>query len=144
MILLSACLAGKNCKYNGGNNEISSLRKLYEEGKAVLVCPEQAGGLPTPRIPSERKGEKVVAQDGRDVTEEYKSGAEKSLKICRDHGCTIAVLKAKSPSCGNHGIYDGTFTHTLIEGKGVFAELLESEGIECINEIQYEKGEWKL
>lgn len=139
MILVSACLAGKNCKYSGGNNQVDDIRRLYEEGKAVLVCPEQLGGLPTPRACAEITGGRVMNTEGRDVTAEYELGAQKALEICREHHCTMAILKAKSPSCGCNGIYDGTFSHTVVEGKGVFASLLEQEGIECIDEIMFKE-----
>ena len=137
MILISACLAGINCKYSGGNNCCEQVRKLYEEGKAVAVCPEQLGGLPTPRACSEILGDRVVNTEGKDMTEQFVRGAEKALAICREHECTLAVLKAKSPSCGCNGIYDGTFSHTLVEGKGIFARMLETEGIRCMDEMQY-------
>lgn len=143
MIIISACLAGVNCKYNGGNNLVPSIQKLVEDGKAVLVCPEQLGGLPTPRISSERKGDRVINQKGEDVTAQFKLGAQKSLEICRQNHCTCAILKAWSPSCGCHGIYDGTFSHTRIPGKGVFAELLAQEGIPCMSDEEWKEKEEK-
>lgn len=137
MILMSACLAGRNCKYNGGNNEISCLKKLCDEGKAVLVCPEVAGGLPVPRLSCEIRGNRVYNTAGEDVTEYFVRGAEKSLKTARENGCTLAVLKANSPSCGVGQIYDGTFSHTKIRGDGIFAALCRKEGIECVTELEY-------
>lgn len=140
MILLSACLAGVNCKYNGQNNEVPALKKLYEEGKAVLVCPEQLGGLPTPRIPCEIRGKRVYNTRGEDKTDCFVKGAQQALKICRENGCRFAVLKANSPSCGPDEIYDGTFTHTKIKGSGIFASMLKEEGIELISELDEMKG----
>ena len=137
MILISACLAGINCKYNGGNNEVPGIRKLFEEGRAVCVCPEQLGGLPVPRLSSEICGDKVYNTAGEDVTAQFVRGAEESLRICRQNGCTMAVLKAKSPSCGVGTVYDGTFTHTEISKDGIFAALLKKEGIPCISEQEY-------
>ena len=134
MILISACLAGVNCKYSGGNNEVPELRKLYEEGKAILVCPEVMGGLSTPRIPCEIRNGRVYNTEGKDKTENYVHGAEKALKICLENNCRIAVLKANSPSCGPDEIYDGTFTHTKIKGSGIFAAMLKEKGIPCISE----------
>lgn len=140
MILISACLAGVNCKYNGGNNEVKELRELYESNKAVLVCPEVLGGLPTPRIPCEIKGNRVYNTDREDKTSYFQEGAQKALAIARENGCRIAVLKAYSPSCGPDEIYDGTFTHTKVRGGGIFARLLKEEGIECISELDDMKG----
>jgi uncharacterized protein YbbK (DUF523 family) len=134
MILISACLAGVNCKYSGGNNEVPELKKLWEEGKAVLVCPEVMGGLSTPRIPCEIRNGRVYNTEGEDKTENYVRGAEKALKICLENNCRIAVLKANSPSCGPDEIYDGTFTHTKIKGSGIFAAMLKEKGIPCISE----------
>ncbi|MDO4415006.1 MAG: DUF523 domain-containing protein [Erysipelotrichaceae bacterium] len=134
MILISACLAGINCKYNGGNNEVELIRELYEQGKAVAVCPEVYGNLGIPRIPCEKRGDRVYNTRGEDKTGNYVKGALKALEICRQNGCRLAVLKAKSPSCGVNGIYDGTFTHTLIEDDGIFAKMLKDEGVVCLRE----------
>jgi len=139
MILISACLAGIPCKYNGESNEVEKIKKLLEEGKACAVCPEVMGGLSTPRTPSERCGDKVLMQDGTDVTEQFYKGAEEAMKVCRYYKCTKAVLKARSPSCGPDRTYDGSFTHTLGEQNGVFAQMLMDEGIECISEEEYLK-----
>lgn len=140
MILISACLAGICCKYNGGSNETELIRRLYEEGKAVTVCPEVLGGLPVPRTPGEIREGKVISADGEDITEYYRKGAQKALQICLEKKCALAVLKSRSPSCGCHQVYDGTFSHVLVEGKGVFAQLLEDNGIICMDEEEYIKG----
>lgn len=141
-ILVSACLVGVNCKYNGGNNLNLEILKLVQEGKAILVCPEQLGGLSTPRKPSEivdRISSKVVASDGTDVTKEYQKGAYETLKIANLYQVKKAILKSISPSCGNTTIYDGTFTHTLTGGEGITTKLLRENGIEVINEDEYVK-----
>jgi uncharacterized protein YbbK (DUF523 family) len=134
MILVSACLAGIPCRYDGRSNLVPEIRQLVEEGKAVTACPEVLGGLPTPRIPSERLGNKVINRAGDDVTEAFLSGAEKALEIAREHGCETAVLKARSPSCGHGEIYDGSFTGRRIPGSGVAAEALAAMGVAVYSE----------
>ena len=139
MILVSACLVGVNCKYNGGNNFNEKILNLVKEGKAILVCPEQLGGLTTPRLPSEIKvinGKKcVVRNDGIDVTKEYERGALEVLELAKKLGITKAILKSKSPSCGCGTIYDGTFTGNKISGNGITTDLLIENGIEVITEL---------
>ena len=129
MILVSACLLGCACRYDGQSKPYPLAQELAKRGLAVPVCPEQLGGLSTPRNPSERRGERVVMSDGRDVTAEYRRGAEETLRLARLYGCTAAVLKEKSPSCGSSLIYDGSFTGTLRPGVGVTAALLLRNGI---------------
>lgn len=128
-LLVSACLVGENCKYSGGNNYSPAVAALGERYELIPVCPEQLGGLPTPRTPSERVGDKVLTRDGRDVTDAFRRGAEKVLEIALAQGITRAVLQERSPSCGWGRIYDGTFTGTLIPGEGVTAQLLRAHGI---------------
>lgn len=128
-LLISACLLGENCKYNGGNNYTPAVETLRERFEVIPVCPEQLGGLPTPRVPSERVGGKVLTRDGQDVTEAFRRGAEKTLAIARAEGAARAVFQVRSPSCGCGTIYDGTFSGTLVPGKGVTAQLLEESGI---------------
>ena len=134
MILVSACLVGLNCKYNGKNNLNEECLELLKKGEALLVCPEQLGGLQTPRNPSEIRiidGEtKVFMNDGTDVTENYKRGAEEVLNLAKKLNIKKAILKRKSPSCGCGEIYDGTFTNTLTNGNGITASLLLENGIE--------------
>lgn len=137
MILVSACLAGVNCKYSGGNNENEEIKKLVESGEAILICPEQMGGLTTPRKPAEQFKDKVICEDGTDVTKNFERGAEEALKIAKLAGCKKAVLKSKSPSCGCGKVYDGTFSKTLIDGDGVTAKLLIENGIEIISSDDY-------
>ena len=135
-ILISACLLGARCRYDGASKEHPEVLKLAEHHTLVPVCPEQLGGLPTPRTPSERQGDAVCTRDGTDVTEAYRRGAEEALRLCRMLGCQAAVLKERSPSCGCGEIYDGTFTGTLITGDGVTAELLKANGIPVYGESQ--------
>ena len=139
LVLVSACLAGVNCKYNGKNNLNSEILKLVEEGRAILVCPEQLGGLSTPRNPSEIKSDQVIMNDGTNVTCEYIKGAEETLRLAKLYNINKAILKAKSPSCGNLYIYDGTFSNTLTYGEGITTKLLRENGIEVINEEEYVK-----
>ena len=135
-ILISACLLGARCRYDGASKEHPEVLKLAERHTLVPVCPEQLGGLPTPRTPSERQGDAVCTREGTDVTEAYRRGAEEALRLCRMLGCEAAVLKERSPSCGCGEIYDGTFTGTLTAGDGVTAELLKSCGIPVYGESQ--------
>lgn len=131
--MVSACLMGKNCKYDGTNNKNDKIIEFLKDKEYVLVCPEQLGGLPTPRIPSEIQGNKVFNKEGKDVTMEYNLGAEKALLICKKEKCDCCILKSKSPSCGCGSIYDGTFSKTLIKGDGVTTRLLKENNIKVIN-----------
>ena len=136
-ILISACLIGLNCKYDGGNNENSKLVELMKEKDLVPICPEQLGGLKTPRVSAERKQEKVITKEGVDVTKEYQKGAEEVLNLAKKLNIKKAILKSRSPSCGIDEIYDGTFSHNLVKGDGVTAELLKKNGIEVISSDRY-------
>lgn len=131
MIIVSACLAGYRCRYDGGIRPDPDVVALVGSGQAVPVCPEMLGGLPCPRVPSERTadGERVLAKDGKDVTAAFRLGAEETLRLAKLYGCDHAILKAKSPSCGLGKIYDGTFSGTLRKGNGVTADLLLKGGI---------------
>lgn len=133
-LLVSACLLGTNCKYSGGNNrneEVLGLRGSYD---LIPVCPEQLGGLPTPREPAEISVDKVITASGADVTANYEKGAAEALAIARTLGCRKAVLKERSPSCGCGQLYDGTFRSVLREGDGVTAALLKKNGIAVTGE----------
>lgn len=134
MYIVSACLAGLCCRYDGGDNADERVIDLISEGKAVPVCPEQLGGLPTPRPPAEIVNGQVLTQNGVDVTGQFVRGAEESLKLAKMLGIKKAILKARSPSCGSAGIYDGTFSGKLIDGDGIFASMLRNEGIEIETE----------
>lgn len=133
-LLISACLTGENCKYNGGNNYIAAVERLKDRYELICVCPEQDGGLPTPRESSERLGDIVVSKSGNDVTAYFCRGAQHALDTALQNGCTRALLKERSPSCGCGAIYDGSFTGTVIAGDGVTAELLKAHGITVYGE----------
>ena len=135
-ILVSACLLGIACRYDGRSKPHPDMAELMKHHQLVPVCPEQLGGLPTPRTPSERQGERVVTADGADVTEQYRRGAEEALSLCRLLGCEAAVLKERSPSCGKERVYDGTFSGTLTDSWGVTAELLRQNGIPVYGESE--------
>lgn len=130
------CLLGEPCRYDGKSVPLDGtiIEKLKEKYTLVTVCPEQEGGLPTPRIPAERMGKNVVRRDGVDVTAEYRKGAEVALSLCRRFDISIALMKAKSPSCGAGRIYDGTFSGTLTDGDGVTVSLLSGNGIKIFTE----------
>lgn len=135
-ILVSACLLGAACKYSGGDNLCPQVAAMAQDHALISVCPEQLGGLPTPRTPAERQGDRVVTKDGRDVTEAYLRGAQEALKLAKLFGCDTAILKARSPSCGARAIYDGSFTGTVVPGDGVTAELLQASGIRVLTETE--------
>ncbi|MBR6120581.1 MAG: DUF523 domain-containing protein [Oscillospiraceae bacterium] len=135
MILLSACLAGVPCRYDGASRGAPELMRLALAGEAVLVCPEVLGGLPVPRCPSERQPDgSVKNRAGADVTAQYRLGAERALAVCKARGCGCAVLKARSPACGRGQIYDGSFSGRLIPGDGVLAAALLEAGIPVYTE----------
>ena len=138
-IMVSACLLGDNVKYNGKNNYHPKLVEFLKKYEIIKVCPEVMGGLMIPRIPSEIKDDIVINECEVDVTKEYQLGAMKTLKIAKENNIKVAILKKNSPSCGCGKIYDGTFTHTLIDGDGVTAKLLKENGIVVLNEDNYEE-----
>lgn len=133
-ILISACLIGDNVKYDGGNNKNEKIKLLLEKYELVPFCPEVEGGLSVPRKPSERVGDRVKMNNGRDVTKNFEHGAEMALNICLYLGIRIAILKERSPSCGSKKIHDGSFSNKLIDGEGVTTELLRKKGIKIISE----------
>ena len=131
-ILVSHCLLGEPCRYDGASRLDRQVLELHKAGHTLIpVCPEVLGGLDTPRAPPDGR---VVNEDGEDVTAAYRAGAEAALRIAREQGCTLAVLKARSPSCGCGEIYDGTFTRTLKGGWGVAARLLLEAGVTVMDE----------
>lgn len=139
MYLVSSCLAGINCRYNGGNSEHETILELVNQGKAIVVCPEQLAGLATPRSSCEiticeNGNRKVISKDGGDYTKEFIEGAKKTVAIAKALGIKKAILKSKSPSCGCGFIYDGTFLGNLIKGNGLTAELLIKNNIEVYME----------
>ena len=134
MIIVSACLVGVNCKYNGGNNYSDTVKEFLKDKQYIIICPEQLGGLTTPRKPSEiNKNNKVISCEHKDVTENFIKGAEESLKIAKMFNCKQALLKEGSPSCGCNLIYDGTFTGNKISGMGVTAALFNENNIEVFS-----------
>lgn len=147
MYLISACLAGVNCKYSGGNNDCAWVREFMEGRDCMLVCPEGLGQLPTPRPPSEFINGRAVDKNGKDITENLISGAEKTLELAEKKAAAsgqkieMAILKANSPSCGSGTIYDGTFSGVLVDGDGIFAAMLKERGIPVYNERQQEAAE---
>ena len=132
--LCSACLLGINCCHDGKNNLNKKVLHLASEEILIPVCPEQLGGLPTPRVIAEQRGDKVVTEVGDDVTEKFEDGARQVLKLAEIYGCIEAILKQRSPSCGCGKIYDGTFSGIVVEGDGVTAKLLKENGISVITE----------
>lgn len=135
-VLISACLVGVNCRYNGGGAQAPGLEELMGLCHLVPVCPEIFGGLSTPREPAERQGEWVMTRTGQDVTAAYERGAHETASLGRLFGCRYALLKERSPSCGRGQIYDGTFSGKLTAGDGVAAGLLEAQGIRVFGESQ--------
>jgi len=138
-LLISGCLLGRNCKYNGGNNYASEVEALKDKYELIVICPEVMGGLSTPRDPSERFNDKILSSKGKDVTKEFTNGAKIALELALKNGCTKALLKDGSPSCGSTYIYDGTFSHNKIKGYGVTTEMLIDAGIEIYTEKDIEK-----
>ena len=134
MKICSACLLGLKCRYDGKSKPKGAVIELSKKEILVPVCPEQLGGLSTPREPSEQKGDRVVSKSGKDVTENFVFGAEQVLKLANLFGIKEAILKQRSPSCGSGQIYDGTFSGTIIQGDGVTAALLKKNGIKVITE----------
>ena len=127
-IMVSACLAGENCKYNGGNNRNEKVLELMADNEVITVCPEQMGGLPTPRVPSEIKEGVVTTRDGRVVDHEFRKGAGRCLEIALREQPDLIVLQSRSPSCGVKQRYDGSFSGTLIEAPGGTAQTLIDNG----------------
>jgi len=144
MILVSACLLGTNCKYSGGNNKNPQIISLLKDKKVIPICPEELGGLTTPREPAEivngtgldvlQDKAKIYAKDGTDVTNYFLKGAEKVKEIAQSHSINLAIMKERSPSCGVNKIYDGSFKGRVIPGSGIAAILLKEIGIPVISE----------
>ncbi|MGI9950794.1 DUF523 domain-containing protein [Moorellaceae bacterium AZ2] len=149
-ILVSACLAGYQCKYNGGSNLVPEIKDLVTQGRAIPVCPEKLGGLPIPRPPAEIQGgdgwdvlqgrARVVNKEGRDVTPAFLQGARATLELARRLGAQVAILKERSPSCGTGAVYDGTFRGQTRPGSGVTAALLRCHGIKLFSEETWKQS----
>ena len=139
-ILVSACLLGVACRYDGKSKPVKEVMELMKDHHLVPVCPEVFGGLSTPRNPSEIQPDRSVKMNsGKDVTAEYRKGAEEALRLAKLYDCKYALLKEKSPSCGNKEIYDGNFTGKLVSGKGITAEVLEKHGVRVFGESEIEE-----
>ena len=138
-ILISACLLGMSCRYNGEGQIIPGTDKLMEKHHLVPICPEIYGGLSTPREPSEIKNGRVISKSGNDLTEYFERGAEEILALAKLYHCKYAILKERSPSCGYKEIYDGTFSGKIINGNGILAALLLKNGIVIIGETETDK-----
>ena len=132
--ICSACLLGVKCRYDGKSKPDSKVINLAKKEILIPVCPEQLGGLSTPREPAEQKGRKVVTKSGKDVTENFERGAEQVLKLAELFNIKVAILKQRSPSCGCGQIYDGNFSGTIIKGDGVTTSLLKSKGFKVVTE----------
>lgn len=132
-IMVSACLLGENCKYNGGNNFSEKVSKYIEGHEVISVCPECQGGLPTPRVPAEIVNGVVINREGMSVDEQFRKGAEIALEIAKKEQIDLAILQSRSPSCGVKQIYDGTFSGKRIDGQGIFAKLLKENGFQMID-----------
>lgn len=138
-ILVSACLLGENCKWNGRNNAREHIIILKEKYNLIPFCSEVLGGLPTPRIPAEIRGNKIINQIELDVTKYFTRGAQRALEIAKKNNCKYAILKDHSPSCGVNKIYDGTFSRQLTDGMGVTAKLLTKNHIQVFGDDEIEK-----
>lgn len=138
-ILVSACLLGTPCRYDGTGKKLPQLHQLEVLGVSLIpVCPEVLGGLPTPRPPAECQPDGTVCnREGMDVTAAFQLGAQRTLSLAKEHHCTIALLKERSPSCGGTQIYDGTFSGTLVDGTGITANLLHSHRISVYGESEF-------
>lgn len=135
---VSACLVGKNTKYDGGNNYNKYVLEYLKDKEVVLICPEVFGGLPTPRIPSEQINDKVINSNNEDVTKQFVDGANEALKRLQQQNVNVVILKERSPSCGYKKVYDGTFSKTIIDGNGVFAKLAIENGFIIYTESDIE------
>lgn len=133
-ILVSACLIGENCRYDGKNNKTNEILELTKYYDLIPICPEVSGHLKTPRRPSEIQGDRVVMNNGKDVTDNYNDGAYFAYSIARLYNIIIAILKESSPSCGVHLIHNGKFDGGKVEGKGITTRKLESLGVRVLNE----------
>jgi uncharacterized protein YbbK (DUF523 family) len=136
MKIVSACLAGFNCKYDGTSKPNPYIIELVKTGQAIPVCPEQLGGLPTPRDIAEKVNGRVIEKNGRDITDACLKGAKEVLNLAQLVNCDEAILKAYSPSCGCGEVYDGSFSGKLVKGYGVLAELLMKNGIKVKTELE--------
>ncbi|MEG0768216.1 MAG: DUF523 domain-containing protein [Clostridia bacterium] len=139
-LLVSACLLGACCRYDGKSKPNEAVCALLARHQLIPICPEQLGGLATPRAPAECRGERVVTASGMDVSAQYEKGAQEAVRIAKQFGCECAILKEHSPSCGCDAIYDGTFSGRLITGQGRTAKRLMENGVTVLGESHIERG----
>ncbi len=132
--VVSGCLAGLKCKYNGGSNPCPQVIELVRTGKAIPICPESLSGLPVPRDPCEWQNDRLISREGADWTVQICAGAEKALARALESGACKAILKSRSPSCGYGKIYDGSFSGTLRKGNGIWARKLLEHGFQIYTE----------
>lgn len=137
MILVSACLANIKCNWKGAASPLDAVIKLVKNGKAIPICPEQLGGLTTPRPRAEQQNDCVITVDGKDVTVAFTQGAHECLRIAQCYDCKQAILKSRSPSCGCGKVYDGSFSGKLVPGDGVLTKLLKQNGITVITDEEF-------
>ena len=138
-LMVSACLTGCNCRYDGGNTKLACLDKLKKQFELIPVCPETLAGLPCPRFPLEIVGDRVLNNQGEDLTEVFHHGADLAMSEWKEAGCPVVLLQSRSPSCGKGIIYDGSFTGKKIPGNGVFAQKLLDAGAEVYSELELDK-----
>ncbi|MGI2260632.1 DUF523 domain-containing protein [Shewanella sp. GXUN23E] len=145
-ILISSCLLGNQVRYDGGDNRLteSCIAKWQAQGRLCVICPEVSGGLPTPRAPAEQRGGQVITCDGQDVTAQFHLGANLALAVAQAEGVKMAILKARSPSCGSMRIYDGSFSRTLTDGDGLTAAALKQAGIRVFSELELDEAQLYL
>ncbi len=136
-ILISSCLLGDTCRYDGVGKKNSELLQLLNDNELIAFCPEVEGGLPIPRPPAEIAGERVVREDGEDVTAHFVKGSNLGLEIAQLNLVNLAILKSRSPACGCGEVYDGSFTKTLTPGDGIFTQTLKTAGIDCISDEEF-------
>ncbi len=145
MYIVSACLMGQHCRYDGGHNRMPWVEEFVREASVIAVCPEELGGLATPREPAEQQGNRVMSRSGRDVSRSFHRGAEAAYRVAvaaarlAEEPLQGAILKARSPSCGRGEIYDGSFSGRIVPGNGIFAQLLMEQGVPVITEKEEEK-----
>lgn len=136
-IIVSACLLGENCKYNGGNNKNEHLMELLKDKEVIPVCPEMLGGLPAPREPVELVDNIPKTRDGRDVSQEFRIGIQRGMELCKEQDISCAILQSRSPTCGKGRIYNGSFSGTLTAGNGMFTRELMKQGIAVFDVEEY-------
>ena len=142
--MVSACLTGENCKYNGGNNRNEKVIRMMAANDVIAVCPESMGGLPIPRVPSEIKEGMAISADGKNVDREFRTGAEKCLEIAKREEPDLIILQSRSPSCGVNQRYDGTFSGMLVNQPGITAQVLLEHGFRVVDVEDLSSIDWNI